>query len=317
MLKDYPKTSHNIFRDFPDVFSPEYEKNSNKFADQLSQYIGDSYLIGYFMSNEPNWAFVDGLNLGYELVRNKKELYSKQHLIKFMKEKYSEAIDELNKAWELNLMSFNDLSYMGEFPIISGKGLLALDEFSKVLIKEYIKVPATSIKKVDSNHLNLGIRYAYISSPILYSGCEYFDIFSINCYENTCNNSVKEVFEKIHMPIIIGEFHFGAIDRGLPATGIRGVSNQEQRGRSIRNYIEQAATLNGCLGIHYFQYNDQPFLGRFDGENYNIGLVDICNKEYEEVVEQLTMGNENLYEIFEGKKTPTDIKIDYIPAIFY
>ena len=165
--------------------------------------------------------------------------------------------------------------------------------------------------------MNLGIRYAYISSPVLYSGCEYFDIFSINCYEKTCNASVKAVFEEIHMPIMIGEFHFGAIDRGLPATGIRGVSSQAERGKSIRNYIEQVALVKSCMGIHYFQYNDQPFLGRFDGENYNIGLVDICNKEYEEVTRQLIIGDENLYEIFDGKKTPANIEVDYIPAIFY
>ena len=317
MLSDYPNTVDNIYRDFPDVFSPVYKKKSDEYACQLSKYIDDSYLIGYFMSNEPNWAFVDHLNLGYELVRNKKELHSKSYLICFMKEKYNNSIEELNEAWYLKLDTFENLGYMGEFPEISKEGISALEEFSKIMITEYIKVPALALKKVDPNHLNLGIRYAYISSAALYSGSEYFDVFSINSYEKTCNTPVNEVFDKVHMPIMIGEFHFGAIDRGLPATGIRGVSNQEERGKSIRHYIEESATLKACQGIHYFQYNDQPFLGRFDGENYNIGLVDICNKEYPEVVEQLIIANERLYEIVEGKGIPDNLKIDYIPAIFY
>ncbi len=36
-----------------------------------------------------------------------------------------------------------------------------------------------------------------------------------------------------------------------------------------------AAHLMG--GCHYFQCYDQFVLGRFDGENYNIGLFDICS----------------------------------------
>ena len=317
MLDNYPTTVDTIYRDFPDVFSPMYKDNSDVYASQLSKYTDDRYLIGYFMSNEPNWAFVDHLNLGYELVRNKKDLHSKSYLIRFMKDMYNSSIEALNKDWQLDLGSFEQLSYLGEFPVLSEDGMCALEEFSKVMIAEYIKVPALALKRIDPNHLNLGIRYAYISSPTLYSGSEYFDVFSINSYEKTCNAPVNEVFDKVHMPIMIGEFHFGAIDRGLPATGIRGVMNQEERGKSIRHYIEEAATLKACQGIHYFQYNDQPFLGRFDGENYNIGLVDICNKEYSEVVEQFIMANERLYEIVEGKAAPEDLQIKYIPAIFY
>ena len=37
------------------------------------------------------------------------------------------------------------------------------------------------------------------------------------------------------------------------------------------------------IGAHYFQWNDQHVAGRFDGENWQIGLVDICQRPYEEV----------------------------------
>jgi hypothetical protein len=317
VLRDYPSTRDAVYRDFPDVFSPEYKENSIKYAMQLLPYKNDSYLIGYFMSNEPNWAFVDHLNLGYELIRNKKDLHSKGELIRYMKEMYHDSIEELNQAWQLALDGFDDLNYLGEFPVISAEGMSALEGFSERMVKEYIRVPATALKDADPSHMNLGIRYAYISSPALYSGKEYFDVFSINCYEKTCNAFVKQVFENADMPVMVGEFHFGAIDRGLPATGIRGAATQADRGKAIRRYIEEAAALDVCVGVHYFQYNDQPFLGRFDGENYNIGLVDICNKEYPEVVEQVTQANERLYRIADGKETSEDREIEYIPAIFY
>ena len=185
------------------------------------------------------------------------------------------------------------------------------------MIKEYIKVPAKALRSTDPNHLNLGIRYAYISSDALYSGSEYFDIFSINCYENVPNEAAKEVRKYVDMPIMVGEFHFGALDRGLPATGIRGVKTQKDRGLAIRRYIEESASSDYILGVHYFQYNDQAFLGRFDGENYNIGLLDICYQEYGEVTGEIAKANENLYAIKEGKKSFEENEIEYIPAIFY
>jgi hypothetical protein len=317
VLKDYPSTQAAVYRDFPDVFSPEYKENSMKYAMQLSEYNNDSYLIGYFMSNEPNWAFVDNLNLGYELVRNKKDLYSKKVLIRYMRDRYHDSIEKLNQAWQLTLNSFDDLNYLGEFPVIAADGMAALEDFSKRMVNEYIKVPATALKNTDPFHMNLGIRYAYISSPVLYSGREFFDVFSINCYKDTCNEFAIEVFENAGMPVMVGEFHFGAIDRGLPATGIRGAATQADRGKAIRRYIEEAAALDVCIGVHYFQYNDQPFLGRFDGENYNIGLVDICSNEYIEVVEQLTLANERLYRIADRKEMPEAMEVEYIPAIFY
>ncbi|WP_438431445.1 hypothetical protein [Gorillibacterium sp. sgz500922] len=316
MLDDYPSTASAVYRDFPDVFSEEYQAASEAYARQLDAYRGDRYLIGYFMSNEPNWAFVDRLNLGYELLRNPAELASKKHLLVFLREKYA-SVAELNKAWGTAAEAFEGLFRLGEFPQVSERGMADLDEFSCRLIAEYIKVPALALKKADPHHLNLGIRYAYISSPTLYSGSEYFDIFSINCYEKSCVPSVQEVYERVGKPVMVGEYHFGAIDRGLPATGIRGAEDQEQRGKAIRRYIEEAAALPCCVGVHYFQFNDQPYLGRFDGENYNIGLVDICNREYAEVTEAVQAANARLYDLRLGKTQPFDEPIGYIPAIFY
>ena len=45
--------------------------------------------------------------------------------------------------------------------------------------------------------------------------------------------------------------------------------------------------LSYFLGVHWFQWQDQPVLGRMDGENYNIGLVDVTNRPYPELVQAL------------------------------
>ena len=38
------------------------------------------------------------------------------------------------------------------------------------------------------------------------------------------------------------------------------------------------------MGTHWFQYADQPATGRGDGENYQIGFVDVCDTPYPEIV---------------------------------
>lgn len=77
---------------------------------------------------------------------------------------------------------------------------------------------------------------------------------------------------------MIGEFHFGAAGAGMLAYGIRAVATQEERGLAYRYYVEQAAAIPKLIGVHYFQLNDQPVLGRFVGENYQIGTVDVCQR---------------------------------------
>jgi hypothetical protein len=67
-------------------------------------------------------------------------------------------------------------------------------------------------------------------------------VFSINCYmERVPADKLRPLSEKLGMPILIGEWHFGALDVGLPASGIGRVANQEERGKAFRVYLETAA----------------------------------------------------------------------------
>ena len=38
------------------------------------------------------------------------------------------------------------------------------------------------------------------------------------------------------------------------------------------------------VGTHWFQYGDQATTGRGDGENYQIGFVDVCDTPYPETI---------------------------------
>lgn len=141
-------------------------------------------------------------------------------------------------------------------------------DFSAIMVKKYVDTPCDEVYKIDQNHLNLGMRYAWLSSDLLYKAGERFDVFSINGY-GINPPPTKEIAQISGKPIMIGEFHHGAVDRALPATGIIGVLNQDDRAAAFRNYIEQGFARPELVGMHYFQWVDQPYYGRFDGENYN------------------------------------------------
>ena len=119
------------------------------------------------------------------------------------------------------------------------------------------------------------------------------------------------------LPILIGEYHCGALDRGLPATGLKGVTNQQERGVMWRHFVEKAAAHPYGVGAHWFQFNDQFCLGRFDGENYQIGMMDVCMQPYPELAEAALETSRTLYRVKNGEQPPCEQEPDAIPMIGY
>ncbi len=314
ILHGFPRTDGFVFRDFPDVFDPAYAKASRRWAEQLAPLADDPYMIGYFMSNEPNWAFVNDLDAAKMALESRAPLKSRARLAELLAEKYGD-IAALNAAWGTDIASFADIAAGGlKLPEASAADTAELTER---MIREFVRVPALALREIDPNHLNLGMRYAWLSSPALAAGKEFFDVFSFNCYRHDPYPSIERMVEMVKMPVMIGEFHFGAADRGLDATGIQAVATQEDRARAYRYYIHRCASHPMCLGAHYFNYNDQPYLGRFDGENYQIGLVDVCNRPYPEFTSAMARANSEAVDIRLGLMPPTDDAPEPVESIFY
>lgn len=301
-------TERTVFRDFPDVFSAEFAAAAENHAKQLERFAGDARLLGYFIMNEPHWAFVDSLNVAEKLLANPEQLASRDAFIAWVSDRYGGDADKLAAAWGLEaIRSFSDLRR----PIENGTSLSSaaaadLDEFNTILIKRFARLPCEAAKRADPDHLNLGMRYAWISQPALYETGEYFDVFSINRYGPSAREAVDEIGERSRKPVMIGEFHHGALDAGLPSNGIRGVRTQAERARAYRYFVETTAASPWSVGAHYFTLNDQPILGRFDGENFQIGVVDICQRPYGDFVAGLRATNDALDEVVYGERVPTD-----------
>jgi hypothetical protein len=306
-LAGFPATQKHVFRDFPDVFSEEYRRNARSFAAQLEDFRDDPCLIGYFLRNEPHWAF-GVFNLPERMLLQPERLGSRDRLVGWLKEKYGE-VSRLNAAWGAGFGAFGDLA-AGVVPAQSMASAAAredLAEFNRLMIAEYVRVPSEECRRVDAEHMNLGMRYAWIAHEDLLCGAEAFDVFSINGYqESPPADVIERCSRRLNKPVMVGEFHTGAIDRGLPWGGLRQVRTQAERADCYRYYVEQGAAIPYLVGAHYFQWNDQHVAGRFDGENWQIGLVDICQHPYEEMARAARASHERIYAVASGQAEPFD-----------
>ena len=71
-----------------------------------------------------------------------------------------------------------------------------------------------------------------------------------------------------------------------------------------RDYMEQAASLEWFVGAYWFAWRDETVLGRMDGENYNIGFVDVTDRPYAELVEAAQATHKWLKDVHSGKLLP-------------
>jgi hypothetical protein len=81
-------------------------------------------------------------------------------------------------------------------------------------------------------------------------------------------------------------------------------------------YVEDAAAKPWCVGVHYFILYDQSALGRFDGENYNIGFLDVCNQPHEELCTAARASHERMYPVAAGSESPYAEAPEYLPMLF-
>jgi hypothetical protein len=195
--------------------------------------------------------------------------------------------------------------------------LADLREFSSQMVERYFQVLSAACKKVDSKHLNLGMRWAGLPPDWAVKGMKSFDVFSLNCYQDKLPlERAKAINGMLNMPVLVGEWHFGALDVGLPASGIGHLKNQEERAKAYRVYLEDCAADPHCVGAHWFTMYDESALGRYDGENYNIGFFDVCNRPYDEIGRAAIATHERMYDVAAGKAEPFTAKLDYLPKLF-
>ena len=261
----------NLIMGLPDVYATGFPKQVEaEAARQLAPHKNDPYLLGYFIGNEPPWP-------GRE----------------------SQFVDLVLQGGASEMQNhFKDELAKGDTP--ERRRQLVLDAFAR-----YLAVINAAVKQADPNHLNLGIRFGGTPPDYVIALAKDFDVYSLNKYRwEPPADYLKKIYSLVHKPMLLGEFHIGVPGRGL-APGLVQAMNQEERGVAYRYYVEHAAAHPEVIGTHWFQWIDQPATGRPDGENYNIGWVDVTDRPYTELIEAAKVTHARLLDIHLGKIPPT------------
>ena len=253
----------------PDVYSEEFAQFLEESAKaQLAPRRDDPWLIGYFIGNEPPWP-----------------------------RRESEVVD-MYLAGPPTAMQREIQRFLARGDTPERRRQFVVSAFEK-----YLAMVGAAIRKYDPNHLNLGIRFGGNPPEYISRAARVFDVYSLNTYEYEPTRQVRTAYELSGRPVIIGEFHFGVPAGGLGA-GLVQVRDQKERGVAYRYYVEQAAALPGFLGAGWFTGVDESVTGRMDGENYNIGFVDVTDRAYPELVSAAKETFKRLLDVHSGKIRP-------------
>ncbi len=271
--------SEGYWGKFPDVFDPSFSNSVRRaMAGKRNSSANDPWCIGYFSDNEMSWG--NETSLALAALRSPPDQAAKLELISDLKAKYL-GIEKLNAAWGTTHTSWDALLETRNAPD-ERKARADLTAFYTRSAETYFRTVRDAIKAVAPNQLYLGCRFAWVNDLADLAAGKYCDVISYNLYQRSVAEFKNPSRDK---PLIIGEFHFGALDRGMFHTGLVPVESQAARAQSYKDYVLGALKHPQFVGTHWFQWMDEPTTGRvYDEENYQIGFVDIADTPYAETI---------------------------------
>ncbi|OON94342.1 MAG: hypothetical protein ATN31_00490 [Candidatus Epulonipiscioides saccharophilum] len=273
----------------PDAFDPEFINSVEKAVKEQAvkfRIDEDPYCFGVYIDNEYIWGrtlFDNPLVKSvfkYDTANEK--AYAKRRVMDILKEKY-QTIEHLNKSWHTNFAFFKELSepYIGFIPEDVASLVIS------TLADKYYEIVEKTVRQYLPGVMYLGSRNTEWGTPreVIQAAIKYVDILSFNNYNFDVQRENFK-YEEYDLPMIIGEFSFSADDCGPFSYTSMSVATQQDRARAYVNYVESALKSGKFVGVNWFQYYDEPVLGRsWDGENFGWGFVDVTDQYYPELIE--------------------------------
>jgi hypothetical protein len=283
--------SEGYWGKFYDVFDTSFQENlRTRLEAERSKSAGDPWCLGYFVHNELSWG--DDNSLAVAALVSPSDQPAKIAFVNDLEAKY-ESIEGLNEAWGTDYASWDAMLASRQAPDKT-RAREDLLEFYRKTAETYFSTIRRELKRVAPDQLYLGCRFAWVNDLAAQAAAKFCDVVSYNRYEYSVED--LKLPEGADLPLIIGEFHFGALDRGMFHTGLRRTESQQDRADTYKRYVQSALRNPAIVGTHWFQYKDQPTTGRGDGENYQIGFVDICDTPHPEIVQAARQVARSLYE---------------------
>ena len=279
-----------------DPFDPSFNASIEKQLIDRKKEVEDPWCLGFFVDNEIAWG--KETHMAEVVLQCPVEQKAKQRFIADLKAKYK-TVNALNKAWESSFASWDALLANRDEIKTTGKNRADFLAFNRSLIHKYYSNIREAFDKLAPGVLYMGCRFASYTPDLVTIGAQYCDVISYNRYAFTTDS--VELPDGVDKPVMIGEFHFGAMDRGMFHCSLIEVETQERRGEAYVRYVESALRHPNIIGVHWHQYSDQATTGRFDGENFQVGFTDVCDTPYPETVAGIRKVGYRMYDIRNGK----------------
>ncbi len=256
---------------------------------------GNPRVIGFFTDNEVGWwsspLFLWHLELGWQF-SSKRVLWQLLH-------------DRYDGRWERlladfvpttpGLDSFERLKERGAALKLrpGGQGIHAIAAFTRLIAGRYYRLVHDALREADPRALVMGDRLPlYYNQDAVLAQRGLVDVLSTNYNVDVPDGWVAPYyFEGLRdlsgAPVLVSEFFFAADENRSGNTNnghLMHVKTQAERVRGATAAMRHFAAFPNVVGVHWFQYYDEPTGGRSDGEDFNMGLVDIHDRPYEELV---------------------------------
>jgi len=245
---------------FRDPFDASFKVGCKEGLASHGREAHDPWCIGFFIDNEINWGR-NPTDLARWTLRSPDDQPAK---IEFVRRLKAKGIDPKRDA-------------------VPEQELVA---FTEVLADEYFKRTREALREFDPGLMYLGCRFAGSARPWAIAACaKYADVVSYNIYSYGIRD--WRIPGGHDAPVLVGEFHFGAHDRGLFGSGLINAGSQTGRAKALKDYVVSALENPQVVGVHWHQFADQATSGRFDGEYFQVGWTDLCDRPYRETVDAL------------------------------
>ena len=323
-----PRISKGFWSDFPDVFDPCFaQKTAESARSQITEAIKNNhYLIGYFTDNEISWwggsafSYNPDHTLADDAISNTATSAIKQYWVNtFLKETKGYTLQEINSTYGKNFTDWSEVLDLSKLPNDSDYPAIQKDkdDFIGVIADAYFSATTSAIKDGagDKNHLILGCRFAVLApDQVIEAAGKYVDVISVNDYfplNDPAGDSLfgkpldrwSRIYSLTNRPSFITEYGRKGKDSGLPNTQGAGwpvLETQEDRAKFERETIDTQSDFASdgtrfIIGFHWFEWRDEPALGRFDGENSNYGVVNIKDELYTTLAQAFRNTHDALY----------------------
>jgi len=280
---------------FRDPFDASFRADVRRLMAEHKQEMDDPWCFGFFVDNELSWG--GPTDLAAWTLASPADQAAKIEFRTRMQGKYG-TVEKLNAAWGT---AYADWAAFLQETKRPGKGADEdLIAFTRVIANAYFGNIREAFKAAAPNKLYMGCRFAGHGPEFaIRAAAAHCDVVSFNIYARHLDDF--KLPAGVDKPVMIGEFHFGALDRGMFHPGLIKLENQEERGRAYVQYVTSALKHPNVVGVHWHQFGDQATTGRFDGENFQVGFVDCCGTPYPETVAGIREVGYKMYEIRSGK----------------